>query len=342
MTHAVSSLFSFWRIAPSRRAVTGLAAAAAMSAIVAPLATFANDAARYPERTIRVMVGFSAGSGVDISARVVSERLAEALKQTIVVENRAGAAGAIAAKEVANAAPDGYTLLSVSAGHVILPALSSPPPYNLKDFAGISPTISLPSALVVNAKLGVKSVAELIALAKAKPGTLTFSSGGTGSSTHFAGELFKSMAGIDVQHVPYKGIPEALTDVIANRISFTFSPLSSVMPQMAQGDIVVLGVANKARASILPNVPTVGEAGLPGYSWDTWFAFLAPGKTPSAIVQKLNKEVQRVLVLPETRKRWETIGAEPMPMSTEDFEKYMAEQHQLVSELVKKANIQVK
>lgn len=316
---------------------------AGLAAVVTPQSARADDAASYPDKSIRVLVGFSAGSGVDIAARVVGEKLAETFKQSVVVENRPGAAGGIAAQAVSNMPPDGYSLLSISASHVISPALSSTPPYNLKDFAAISTTISLPSALVVNSKLGVKSVQELIAMAKAKPGELLFSSGGTGSSTHFAGELFKSLAKIDVQHVPYKGIPEALTDVIANRIHFTFSPLSSVLPQMSTGDIVVLAVSPGTRAAALPNVPTVAQAGVPGYRWETWFGLLAPAKTPPAIVKKLHREVQRVIALPDVKKRWESLGAEPMPIaSTEEFEKFIVDQNKLVSELVKAANIQVK
>lgn len=320
-----------------------LGVALGVAGLAALGAAYANDVASFPDKSIRVLVGFSAGSGVDIAARVVGEKLAETFKQSVVVENRPGAGGGIAAQALTNMPSDGYSLLSISAGHVIVPALSSTPPYNLKDFAAISTTISLPSALVVNSKLGVKTVQELVALAKAKPGELTFSSGGTGSSTHFAGELFKSLAKIDVQHVPYKGIPEALTDVIANRIHFTFSPLSSVLPQMSTGDLVVLAVSPGTRAAALPNVPTVAEAGVPGYRWETWFGLLAPVKTPPAIVKKLHQEVQRTIVLPDVKKRWETLGAEPMPIaSTEEFEAFIVDQNKLVVELVKAANMQVK
>jgi tripartite-type tricarboxylate transporter receptor subunit TctC len=176
----------------------------------------ANDHA-YPDKSIRVIVGFSAGGAVDLAPRIIGEKLTETWNQPVVTENRPGAGGGIAAQMVAKAAPDGYTLLSVSAAHVILPALSPTDLYDLKDFTGVTTTISVPAVLVVNPSLGVKSVRDLVAMAKAKPGELTFSSGGFGSGTHFAAELFKSLAAIDVRHVPYRGIPEATTEVVANR-----------------------------------------------------------------------------------------------------------------------------
>ena len=199
----------------------------------------ANDHA-YPDKSIRVIVGFSAGGAVDLAPRIIGEKLTEIWNQPVVTENRPGAGGGIAAQMVAKAAPDGYTLLSVSAAHVILPALSATDLYDLKDFTGVTTTISVPAVLVVNPSLGVKSVRDLVAMAKAKPGELTFSSGGFGSGTHFAAELFKSLAAIDVRHVPYRGIPEATTEVVANRIDFTFSPLSSALPLIYTGQLVAL------------------------------------------------------------------------------------------------------
>jgi len=165
----------------------------------------------------------------------------------------------------------------------------------VQDFIGVSTTISVPSVLVVNPQLGAKSVGDLVAMAKAKPGELMFSSGGVGSATHFAAELFKSIAGIDVRHVPYRGIPEALTEVVAGRIHFTFSPLSSVLPLVRTGEIVPLAVTPAVRAAALPNVPTMAEAGVPGYAWVSWFAMLAPANTPLPIVQLLNREIVEII-----------------------------------------------
>lgn len=301
----------------------------------------ANDHA-YPDKSIRVIVGFSAGGAVDLAPRIIGEKLTEIWNQPVVTENRPGAGGGIAAQMVAKAAPDGYTLLSVSAAHVILPALSATDLYDLKDFTGVTTTISVPAVLVVNPSLGVKSVRDLVAMAKAKPGELTFSSGGFGSGTHFAAELFKSLAAIDVRHVPYRGIPEATTEVVANRIDFTFSPLSSALPLIHTGQLVALAVAPATRVAALPDVPTLAEAGVAGYRWDSWFGLLAPAQTPLAIVNVLNREIVRIVDLPDVKKRWESLGAEAMSLTPEEFDKYLLEQSALVARLVKAANIRTK
>jgi tripartite-type tricarboxylate transporter receptor subunit TctC len=301
----------------------------------------ANDHA-YPDKSIRVIVGFSAGGAVDLAPRIIGEKLTETWNQPVVTENRPGAGGGIAAQMVAKAAPDGYTLLSVSAAHVILPALSATDLYDLKDFTGVTTTISVPAVLVVNPSRGVKSVRDLVALAKAKPGELTFSSGGFGSGTHFAAELFKSLAAIDVRHVPYRGIPEATTEVVANRIDFTFSPLSSALPLIHTGQLVALAVAPATRVAALPDVPTLAEAGVAGYRWDSWFGLLAPAQTPLAIVKVLNREIVRIVDLPDVKKRWESLGAEAMSLTPEEFDKYLLEQSALVARLVKAANIRTK
>lgn len=307
-----------------------------------PVALAAEGAANYPSRPIRVVVGFSAGSGVDVSARVIAQRLNERWGQPVVADNRPGAGGTIAAGIVAGANPDGYTIISVSAGHVIAPSLYSKLKFDtLKDFAGITTTVSLPNILVVSPSLGVKSVKELVALARAKPGTLLFSSGGVGSGTHFASELFKARASLDVSHVPFKGIPEALTETMAGRVSFTMSPVANVLPQVKAGKVVALAAAPAKRVSVMPDLPTMAEAGVPGYSWDTWFGWLVPAKTPRAIVRKLNDEVTRILVSPETRKHWDAMGAEPLPMRPEQFDQYIAEQIKVIAKLVKTANIKI-
>jgi tripartite-type tricarboxylate transporter receptor subunit TctC len=188
----------------------------------------------------------------------------------------------------------------------------------------------------------VKSVRDLVAMAKAKPGELTFSSGGFGSGTHFAAELFKSLAAIDVRHVPYRGIPEATTEVVANRIDFTFSPLSSALPLIHTGQLVALAVAPATRVAALPDVPTLAEAGVAGYRWDSWFGLLAPAQTPLAIVKVLNREIVRIVDLPDVKKRWESLGAEAMPLTPEEFDRYLLEQSALVARLVKAANIRTK
>jgi len=315
---------------------------AAIMGVVVSGAAIANDGAHYPNQPIRVVVGFSAGSAVDIASRVVGEQLTVRWKQPIVTENRPGASGALAAQGVARSKADGYTLLAVSAAHVISPALSPNVPYKLQEFSAVAPMIAVPSVLVVKSSLGVKSMKELIDLAKARPGQLMFSSGGTGSGTHFAAELFKSRAGIDVRHVPYRGIPEALTEVVAGRIDFTFTPLSSALPLLKSGEIVALAVAPAARVAALSNIPTLHEAGLTGYRWDSWFGLLAPAQTPADVIKALNAEITQIVQLPDVKKRWETLGAEPMTMTPDEFERYLVDQASLVDELVKVANIQGK
>ena len=311
-------------------------AAVSLAALAVPPAA-AQD---YPVKPIRVVIGFSAGSGVDVSARIIGQKLNESWGQPVISDNRPGAGGTIAAQIAANANPDGYTLLSISAAHVIAPTLYSRLPYGtLKDFAGITTTVSLPNVLVVSPSLGVKSVKDLIALAKAKPGQLMFSSGGVGSGTHFAAELFKSLAAIDVGHVPFKGIPEALTEAMTGRVQFTMSPVSNVLPQAKAGKLIALAVAPASRIAVLPDVPTLAEAGVAGYRWDTWFGLLAPAKTPRAVVKKLNQEVARILVQPDVKERWNAMGAEPIPIAPEAFDRYISEQIALIARLAKASNI---
>jgi len=311
-------------------------AAVSLAALAVPPAA-AQD---YPVKPIRVVIGFSAGSGVDVSARIIGQKLNESWGQPVISDNRPGAGGTIAAQIAANANPDGYTLISISASHVIAPTLYSKLPYDtLKDFAGITTTVSLPNVLVVSPSLGVKSVKDLIALAKAKPGQLMFSSGGVGSGTHFAAELFKSLAAIDVGHVPFKGIPEALTETMTGRVQFTMSPVSSVLPQAKAGKVIALAVAPASRIAVLPDVPTLAEAGVAGYRWDTWFGLLAPAKTPRAVVKKLNQEVARILVQPDVKERWNAMGAEPIPIAPDAFDRYISEQVALIARLATAANI---
>jgi tripartite-type tricarboxylate transporter receptor subunit TctC len=318
------------------RSILRSIAAASLAALGAPPAA-AQD---YPVKPIRVVIGFSAGSGVDVSARIIAQKLNESWGQPVIADNRPGAGGTIAAGIVANANPDGYTLISISASHVIAPSLYSKLPYDtLKDFAGITTTVSLPNVLVVSPSLGVKSVKDLIALAKAKPGQLLFSSGGVGSGTHFAAELFKSLAAIDVGHVPFKGIPEALTETMTGRVHFTMSPVANVLPQATVGKVIALAVAPAGRIAVLPDVPTLAEAGVAGYRWDTWFGLLAPAKTPRAVVKKLNQEVARMLVQPDVKQRWNAMGAEPIPIAPDAFDRYISEQIALIARLAKASNI---
>ena len=317
------------------------ARAAVVATLVLPAICAAADVASvYPNKPIRVVIGFSPGSTVDVSARVIGQKLTETWKQQVVPDNRPSAGGIIAAQTVANAAPDGYTLLSVSASHAVAPAIYDKLPYDTaKDFAGITTTVSVPAIVIVSPGLGVKSLKELIAMAKAKPGHVMFSSAGIGSATHFSAELFQSLAGINVQHVPYKGIPEAVTEAMQGRVQFMLSPASNAMPFVKEGKLVALAVTPPKRLAVLPNVPTVAEAGVPGYQWQTWFGLLAPAKTPRPIVAKLNQEVSRILNLPESKERWNALGADPVPIAPEAFDRYVVEQIALFTKLARAANV---
>ena len=305
-----------------------------------PAGIAADDAAGYPARPIRVVIGFSAGSTVDVSARVIGQKLNEAWKQQVVAENRPSAGGIIAAQIVAGATPDGHTLLSVSASHAVAPAMYSKLPYDTaRDFAGITTTVSVPAVLIVSPGLGVRSVKDLIALAKAKPGQVLYSSAGIGSATHFSAELLQSLAGISISHVPFKGIPEAVLEAAVGRVQFMLSPTTNALPFIRDGRLLALAVTPAKRIAVLPDVPTLAEAGVPGYRWETWFGLLAPAKTPRAIVAKLNREVTRILALPDSKERWNALGAEPVPTTPEAFDRFVVEQIALFTKLAKAASI---
>lgn len=322
------------------RACAPAASLTALAALAAPSTLLAQDS--FPQRQIRIMVGFSAGSVVDVSARVIAERMADGLKQPVVIDNRPSAGGIIAAELTARAPADGYTIMSVSASHAIGPAVTTKLPYNvLKDFAGITTTVSVPSVLVTQAGKGATSVKDLIAQAKAKPGSMNFSSGGIASSTHFVAELFNSMAGIQATHVPFKGIPEALSAVMAGTVDYTITPMPNSLPQVAAGKVNAIGVTVAKRQAALKDVPTIAEAGVDGFRYDTWFGLLAPAATPRPIVERLNKEVVRVLKLPEVSERFQKLGAGTIPMGAAEFDKFIAQEVARFVSLAKQANIKV-
>jgi hypothetical protein len=313
-------------------------------AIALPAATAAaqnSDLARFPAKPIRIVIGFTPGGMPDITARLIGAKLAETWKQQVVVDNRPGAGGVAGARIVAESNPDGYTLLSVSAAHVVSPAVHARMPYDTaRDFAGIMTTASACYLLVVPPALGVKSVKDLIALAKSKPGQINFSSGSTGSGTHFAAEIFKNAAGIDVVHVPYKGVPEALTDTMANRVQFFMAPLASAITLVKEGRLLALGVSAEKRVRTQPDIPTIAEGGLTGFRWDSWSGLLAPAKTPRAIIDKLNQEITRVLRHPDVEQRLNALGAEPNPGTPAQFDKMIAEQLVIVGDIARKSGIQ--
>jgi tripartite-type tricarboxylate transporter receptor subunit TctC len=285
-----------------------------------------SEPADYPTKPIRIIVGFTPGGGPDITARYIAQKLGEAWKQQVVVENRAGAGGTIAAQFVANAAPDGYTLLSVSSAHAVAPAIYAKLPYDTqKDLVGITLSASSKYLLVAAPAVGVRTVQELLALARAKPGQLNFSSAGIGSGTHFAGELFKSMAAVNVVHVPFKGIPEALTETVTGRVHFFMAPIANSVNLVKDGKLVALGVSSATRDALVPDVPTIAEAGVPGYDSILWFGLLTSSRTPRPVVAKLNREITRILSDPDLKARWAPIGLEPRPMAPEAFDKLIAD-----------------
>ena len=309
------------RFARSTCAVGAIAAALLLTGL--PLSGGAR-AQSYPTKPVRMLIGFSAGSTTDVLARTVGQKMAEAWGQQVVVDNRPSAGGIVASTTVATATPDGYTLLMVSAGHAATAAMFTKLPYDtLKDFAGVSRVANVPSMLVVSPTLGVKSVKELIALAKAKPGQFNFSSPGVGSANHLAGELFKTLAGIQAVHVPYKGIPEALTAVVAGSVQFNFSPVVNTLALSRDGKLLALAASTGKRSTAQPDVPTVAEAGVPGYVFDPWFGILAPAKTPIAVLAKLSGEIARIVQLADVKQRLLALGAEPAPTTPEDFDAHI-------------------
>ncbi len=290
-------------------------------------AAFAQGAGDYPNRVIKIVVPFTAGSATDIMARIVGEKLTASTGQPVVVENRPGAGGTVGATQVAKSEPDGYTLLVVSAGHVVNPVLYPGIAYDtLGDFSGVTPLAALPNMLVVGAGSPFKTVGELIAAAKAKPGQLNYASAGVGSATHVNAEKFRNVSGIDVTHIPFKGTPETIVETTAGRVDFMFTPVLSSLPSVRENRMRALAVSTAKRSSAMPDVPTVAEAGLPGFVFDFWIGLLAPSKTPRAIVNKLNAEVGKALALPDVKARMATLGAESLPMSPEQFDAYIKDE----------------
>ena len=308
----------------------------ASGSVIAAQGKAATD---FPTRPIRIVVGFTPGGQPDIFSRLIGGKLGEALGQPVVIDNRPGAGGAIGTKIVADSNPDGHTLLSVSASHVIAPAVRKLNYDPIRDFSGVTQMYNASYLLVAAPGLGVKNVRELIAMAKAKPGSLNFSSAGTGSGTHFAGEVFKDAAKIDVVHVPYKGIPEAMNDTMTNRVQFFMAPLASSVNLVREGRLVSLGVTSLKRVTIYPDIPTIAESGLPGFEFDSWGGLLAPSKTSRAIITRLNLEVGKALNAPDIQQRMRALGAEPAPTTPEAFDRQIAREMALIGSIAKRAGI---
>lgn len=295
--------------------------------------------AQYPDRPIRIVVPFTPGGQPDIFTRLIIPGLVESLKQQVIVDNRPGAGGTMGSKIVAEAVPDGYTLLSVSSGHTINPVVYKLPYDTLRDFAGVTRTYSAPFLLAAPMSLGVRSVKDLIELAKAKPGQLNFASAGPGSGTHFAGEMLKHSAVIDVVHVPYRGINESLTDLVAGRVHFFMAPIGSSAQLVRDGRIRGLGVSSAKRVSALADIPTIAESGLPGFEWDAWGSIFMPAKTPRAIINRWSQEVRRAAGAPDIQKRLHAIGMEAAPTAPEELDGLIKQQMAIVAKLAKTAGL---
>ncbi len=299
-----------------------------------------NNAASYPQKPIKILVGFSPGGVPDIVARVLAPKFTDSWKQAVVVENKLGAGSNVAAQTAATSAPDGYTLLSISSAHAISPAIYNKLPYDAsKDFSGITLTATGPALVIVSPELNVNSMKEFIALAKSKPGQLNYSSAGIGSGSQFAAELLKSQAGIDLTHIPFKGIPEALTDTMAGRTHLFISPYASAINLVREGKAKAIAVTSTSRVADLPNLPTVAESGVPGYKWIFWYGLVAPANTPRDIVQKLQTEVVAALKQPQVTQRFSTLGIEAVTNTPEAFDQMIKDEVQLFKKLASAAGI---
>jgi tripartite-type tricarboxylate transporter receptor subunit TctC len=289
---------------------------AAVAALSAPLAAHSQA---YPSKPVRIVCPFPPGGGVDITARAIAQELAKALGQPVTVENRPGAGGNIAAAEVARSAPDGHTLfLTLNSLHAISPLLYARLPFDPnRDFAYITPLVRFTNVLVVNPSVPARSVKELIALARSQPGKLTFASSGNGTNIHLVGELFKSSAGIDIVHVPYKGSAPAMTDLLGANVTMMFETIPAAVSQIRGGKLRALGVAGAQRSPLFPEIPTIAEAGVAGFEAQSWYGLVAPAATPGPVLARLNAEAVKGANSPEFRGRMEPLGFEIIPGSPE-------------------------
>jgi tripartite-type tricarboxylate transporter receptor subunit TctC len=320
--------------------LTGIRVAAL---VWAALLSASAAAQSYPAKPVRMIVGFSPGGGTDVVARVLSAKLSEWYGQQVVVENRPGATGTIGADVVAKSSPDGYTLLMGHVNsHAIAPNLFKKLPYDpLRDFAMVAYVGYVPNVLVVNPAVPAKSMKELIALAKAKPGALSYASSGTGSTQHLAGEMFKQLAGVDIVHVPYKGSGQAIGDLLAGVVAMNFDTMPPVIEHIRGGRIRALAISTPRRVAQLPDTPTFVEEGMSGFDVTNWYGVMAPGGTSKDIVAKLNADINKAMQVPEVRQRLEQVGTQMREGSAADFETFLRAEIAKYAKLVKDANISI-
>ena len=323
-----------------RPTIVPLAVVWSVASTAALGAQSSDPAATFPSRPIRLVSGFTPGGPPDAIARILGGKLTDVLGQQGIVDNRPGAGGTTGTKIVAEATPDGHTLLVVSASYAVVPALYSKLPFDpRKDFAGITAIYSGAYVVVVPSSLTVMNIQELIALAKLKPGQLNFGSAGVGSATHFAAELFKVTAQIDIVHVPYKGIAEAVTDTMTGRVQLLMSAPSTSVAAVKEGKLRALATTGRKRISAYPSTPTVAEAGLPGFYWETWGGMFAPVRTPRPIIDKLNRAVLTMFQMPDVQSRYAALGVEVSPMAPAEFDKFVDSEITRIAGLARNAGI---
>ncbi|MEQ1684725.1 MAG: tripartite tricarboxylate transporter substrate binding protein [Burkholderiaceae bacterium] len=304
---------AFWRAATALLSGTALA-----------LTTLVAHAQDYPSRSIRIIVPFAPGGSADVFGRVIAQRLQESMGQNVIVDNRPGAGSVIGTDAVAKSAPDGYTLLLMSNTHTVNESLIPNKPFQLmRDFVPIAPINYSDLVLVAKAGAPFNTLGELIKVAKAKPGGMSYASSGPGTPYHMAGELFKAMAGISIVHIPYKGSAGARTDVLGGQLEMMFDAIPTMTEHIKSGKVKAIATTGKARASALSDVPTMAEAGVPGYEATIWLGLMAPKGTPAAVVTKLNAELSKITSNPEVRRAWGAQGTTPMTMGVDEFTRYM-------------------
>jgi tripartite-type tricarboxylate transporter receptor subunit TctC len=308
-----------------------LAFAAALAA--SPLLTFAQA---WPSKPVRIIVPFAAGGPADLYARAIAEKLQASLAQPFVVEDKPGGGSIVGTDLVAKSPADGYTLLMMSNTHTVNESLIPDKPFQLmRDFVAIAPVNYSDLVMVVHPSVPAATLKEFIALAKSKPGQLNYASSGPGTPYHMAGELFKALAGVDIVHVPYKGSSGARTDILGGQVQMMFDAITTMAPNVQAGKLRALGTSGKVRSSVLPDVPTVSEAGVPGYDAVIWLGLMAPAGTPKAIVDKLNAEVRRIVASTEMRSAWEKQGAVAMSMTPDEFTRFLNEDIEKWARIVK-------
>jgi tripartite-type tricarboxylate transporter receptor subunit TctC len=295
----------------------------------------------YPDKPIRILVGFAPGGPADITARLIGDRLSEAWGKPVIVENLTGAAGNLATDRVAKSAPDGYTLLAAASATIVTnPSLYQKLPFDpVKDLAPITQAVYTPNILAVHPDVPARSVQELVAYARTNTGKLTFGSAGPGTSQHLAGELFKTMAGIDIQHVPYRGIAAVMPDLIAGRLTMAFGNISAVLPLVRDGKLRALAVTSARRYGLVPDLPTMIEAGFPGFDSTAWFGLMAPAGTPADIIDKLHRESVRILALPDVRKRFDELGIEVVGNTPAEFAAVIATETPQWAKVIRDAGV---